>query len=100
MFYIYNEIFEEIPQALSGNLLLSHSLMNKPLLNQLCELLTHFDEVIERLSEEKRPTIHLVVPLRQYLIKCCVSDNEDEPGLISVKEFIGIYSHYFFMFNR
>ncbi|CAF4114238.1 unnamed protein product [Rotaria sordida] len=44
--------------------------------------------VVEKLSDEKRPTIHLVVPLRQYLINCCVIHDDDEGGLISIKKFI------------
>ncbi|CAF1506651.1 unnamed protein product, partial [Rotaria sordida] len=44
--------------------------------------------VVEKLSDEKRPTIHLVAPLRQYLINCCVIHKDDEGGLISIKKFI------------
>ncbi|CAF1392444.1 unnamed protein product [Rotaria sordida] len=44
--------------------------------------------VIEKLSDEQRPTIHLVVPLRQCLINCCVVHDDDEGGLISIKKFI------------
>ena len=65
MFYVFNEIFEEIPQALNTNHLLSYSLVDKQLLHQLCNFLAHFDEVIEKLSDEQRPTLHLVVPLRR-----------------------------------
>lgn len=90
MFHVFNDIFEEIPQALNGNHLLSYSLINKNLLDQLCSFLAHFDEVIEKLSDEQRPTIHLVVPLRQYLLQCCISHEDDEDGLIRVKKFIGI----------
>ncbi|CAM4753206.1 unnamed protein product [Rotaria magnacalcarata] len=55
------------------------------------------DEVIEKLSVEQRPTIHLVVLLRQYLLKCCVvwykDDDDNESGLISVKKFIATILH-------
>ncbi|CAF4470838.1 unnamed protein product [Rotaria sp. Silwood2] len=88
MFYVFNEIFEEIPQALNANHLLSYSLINKQLLHQLCDFLIRFDTVIEKLSDEQRLTIHLVVPLRQYLINCCVVHDDDEGGLISIKKFI------------
>jgi len=90
MLYVFNEIFEQLPQTLNTNHLLSYSLINKQLLQQLCDFLIHFDEVIEKLSDEQRPTIHLVVPLRQYLIKCCLVDHDDEGGLILTKKFIGI----------
>ncbi|CAF1306437.1 unnamed protein product [Rotaria sordida] len=49
--------------------------------------------LIEKLSDEQSPTIHLVVPLRQYLINCCVVRDDDEGGLISIKIFIGSYPH-------
>jgi hypothetical protein len=99
MFYVFNEVFEEIPQTLNANHLLSYSLINKQLLQQLCSFLTHFDDVIEKLSDEQRPTIHRVVPLRQYLLKCCTvhdDDDDDEVDLIPVKKFIGIYSYKYF----
>ncbi|CAF4865399.1 unnamed protein product [Rotaria socialis] len=54
MFYVFNEIFEEIPQVLNIKHLLSYSLIDKQLLNQLCNFLIPFDEVIEKLSDEQR----------------------------------------------
>ena len=86
MFYVFNEIFQEIPQTLNANHLLSYSLIDKHLLHQLCDFLIHFDVVIQKLSDEQRPTIHLVVPLRQYLTNCCVVHDDDENGLISIKK--------------
>jgi hypothetical protein len=56
--------------------------------------LIHFDEVIDKLSNEEHPTTHLVIPLRQYLLnRCVVCESDDEDGLIAIKKFIGIYSH-------
>ncbi len=68
MFYVFNEIFDEIPQTLSTNFLLTYSIINRQTLRQICDFIADFDEMIEKLCDDSRPTLHRVVPLRQHSI--------------------------------
>ncbi len=92
MFNVFNEIFDEIHLTLNTNFLLTYSLINRQLLRQICDFIADFDEVIEKLSDDSRPTLHRVVPLRQHLIDLCSTfDSDESDHLIHVKKFIGIY---------
>ncbi len=96
MFNVFNEIFDEIPQALNTNFLLTYSIINRQILRQICEFIADFDEVIEKLCDDSRPTLHRVVPLRQHLIDLCSTFANDEgDDLNHVKKFIGIYQLQF-----
>ncbi|CAF3389170.1 unnamed protein product [Rotaria socialis] len=95
MFHLIKEIAEHVRRTHRQNKLtkklqtFSKTRLNgKQLLNQLCDFLIPFDEVIEKLSDEQRPTIHLVLPLREYLIKYCIVHEDDENCLIAIKKFI------------
>jgi hypothetical protein len=90
MFNVFNDMFDEIPHTLSANYLLTYSRINQNLLRNICNFISIFDDVIEQLSVDTRPTLHLVVPLRQHLIDhCSVFDGEDD--LIHIKNFISTY---------
>ncbi len=93
MFNVFNDMFDEIPHTLSANYLLTYSRINQNLLRNICNFISIFDDVIEQLSVDTRPTLHLVVPLRQHLIDhCSVFDGEDgEDDLIHIKNFISTY---------
>ncbi len=97
MFSVFDEIFDEIPQALSPNFLLTYSIINRQILRQICEFIIKFDEVMEKLSDDARPTLHRVVPLRQYLIDLCSTLDDDD--LFHVKKFIGIYRRQFYYYQ-
>ena len=58
------EIFNELSMVFDGSNLSQYLLLDKDLLEQICLFLKVFDEVIEQLSDEKRPTIYKVLPLR------------------------------------
>jgi hypothetical protein len=92
MFNVFNEIFDEIPQTLNTNFLVTYSTINRQILRQICDFIADFDEVIEKLCDDSRPTLHRVIPLRQHLIDhCSTSENDEDDDLIHVKKFIGIY---------
>jgi len=99
MFNVFNEIFDEIPPILSANFLLTYSLINQQLLQNVCDFIYTFDEVILQLSNDTRPTLHLVLPLRQHLIEHCSTsddnDDNDNDHLIHVKKFISTYRFQF-----
>jgi hypothetical protein len=46
-------------------------------LDDLCSFLQPFQEMIVALSEDQKPTIHLVIPLRQCLINTCKIEEND-----------------------
>ena len=65
------------------------------LLQQICDFISVFDEVIDKLSDNSRSTLRRAIPLRQHLIDLCsISDNDndtdnDNYNLIHLKRFIG-----------
>jgi hypothetical protein len=58
------------------------------LLFELCRFLERFDEVITILSDETKPTLHKVIPLRIFLLNHCIPKHDDMSGIIKMKEFL------------
>ncbi|CAF4312008.1 unnamed protein product [Rotaria sp. Silwood2] len=56
--------------------------------DELTVVLDVFDEVIEQLSDDKRPTIYKVLPLRQRLLNECKVQDNDHTGLQQLKQFL------------
>ncbi|CAF4392090.1 unnamed protein product [Rotaria magnacalcarata] len=71
---------------------MNYNLIEKDLLDCVCKFLEPFEEVIVNLSEEQRPTLHKVIPLRQTLINSCVVEANDlandSNGIIQLKVFL------------
>ena len=85
MLNVFNEIYDEIPRALDTKLFRTYSTI-------MCGFISIFDDVIDKLSDDLRATLHRVIPLRQHLIDLCfISDNDnDNDNLIHLKKFIDI----------
>ena len=63
MFFV---VFYELPLVLTNTKFIdSYNLIDKPSLDDICFFLQPFEEVLEALSEDYRPTLHQVIPLRQ-----------------------------------
>ncbi|CAF1483898.1 unnamed protein product [Rotaria sordida] len=88
MLRIFFEIFDELTMVLDGVNLNQYFLLDKDLLEQICLFLKVFDEVIEQLSYDKRPTIYKVLPLRQRLLNECKIQDNDHIGLQKLKQFL------------
>ena len=58
-------------------------------LNDICKFMKLFQETIESLSEDERPTIHRVIPLRQYLLNICHETSDASMAICQLKSFIG-----------
>ena len=86
--YSFFEIFDELSMVLDGSNLNQYLLSEKDLLEQICLFLKVFDEVIEQLSDDKRPTIYKVLPLRQRLLNECKIQDNDHIGLQKLKQFL------------
>jgi len=79
MLNVFSSVFNELVQILDSKLSTIYSKIDEDLLLDACNFLFPFDTVLRALSDDKRPTIHRVLPFKQYLInKCEIEENDDE----------------------
>ena len=57
-------------------------------LESLCIDLTRFYDVVTKLSYDKRSTIDLIVPHKQFLINLSIITDNDDELIISLKKYI------------
>jgi hypothetical protein len=88
MLKIFLDIFDELILVLDSINLNEYLLLDKEFLEQICSFLNVFDTVIEQLSDDKRPTIYKVLPLRQRLLNECEIKPNDSDGLKEMKVFL------------
>jgi hypothetical protein len=88
MLQVFLDIFDELGLVLDNVNLNDYLLLDKEFLEQICSFLKVFDYVIEQLSDDKRPTIYKVLPLRQRLLNECEIKPNDSDGLKQVKIFL------------
>jgi hypothetical protein len=88
MLKIFLDIFDELILVLDSINLNEYLLLDKEFLEQICSFLNVFDTVIEQLSDDKRPTIYKVLPLRQRLLNECEIKSNDSDGLKEMKVFL------------
>jgi len=87
---IFKELYLELPSVLiNSKYIENYNLVEKDLLDEICELLVPYQEVIDALSEDQRLSIHRVIPLRQCLIRKCSIDSDDSIGIVQLKRFLG-----------
>ena len=85
----FAELFFELPSALvNSNFMMNYNLIENDLLDCVCNFHESFEEMIVNLSEEQRPTLHEMIPLRQTLINSCVVEANDSNGIIQLKVFL------------
>ena len=84
-------LYDETPSVLETTNIASFVTIDQELLKQICSFFAQFDQVINELSDDKRPTLYRVIPLRRFLIEKCLVDSADLPGLRKVKLFLGKY---------
>ncbi|CAF2957913.1 unnamed protein product [Rotaria sp. Silwood2] len=89
MLNVFSSIFDELVQILDSKLLTTYSRINDDFLLDICRFLLLFDTVIKALSDDRRPTLHRVLPFKQYLINKCEIDNDDNEDFKQVKCFLG-----------
>ncbi|CAM4905523.1 unnamed protein product [Rotaria socialis] len=88
MLQVFLNIFDELGLVLDSINLNEYLLLDKEFLEQVCSFLKVFDDVIEQLSDDKRPTIYKVFPLRQRLLNECEIKSNDYDGLKEIKVFL------------
>jgi len=69
-------------------LVLDYNLIEKELLDDICNFLEPFQEVLDALSEDQQPSLHRVIPLRQYLMNKCEVKEEDSAAIIRLEVFL------------
>ncbi|CAF1440028.1 unnamed protein product [Rotaria sordida] len=89
MLEVFFDVYDELAGVINKNLIDSLGAIDKDLLEELCVFLKLFDQAIIQLSDEDKPTIHQVIPIRQLLINHCGIKYDDSDGLKEVKHFLG-----------
>jgi hypothetical protein len=90
MLNVFSSIFDELVQILDSKLLVAYSHIDEDLLRDICRFLFPYDTVLQALSDDKRPTLHRVLPFKQYLINKCEINDSDDEGIKQVKSFLGM----------
>ncbi|CAF4131697.1 unnamed protein product [Rotaria sordida] len=75
--------------VINKNLIDCLAAIDKDLLEELCVFLKLFDQAIDQLSDEDKPTIHQVIPIRQLLINHYEIKCDDSNGIKEIKRFVG-----------
>ncbi|CAF2003862.1 unnamed protein product [Rotaria magnacalcarata] len=89
MLDIFRKAFYELSALLTNTKSMdSFNLIDKKSLDDICCFLQPFDEVIQSLSEDHRPTLHKVIPYRQCLINKCEINEEDSTVIAELQAFL------------
>ncbi|CAF1436953.1 unnamed protein product [Adineta ricciae] len=88
MLNVFLVVFDELFPIINGSHLENYIKIDKTFLQEVCEFLVPFDNVFQQLSVTDRPTLHRVIPLRQYLLNSCKTEPEDHSGIKKLKEFL------------
>lgn len=89
MLNVFHNVYDDLGGVLNSNHMDYLINTDKDLLGELCDFLVVFDEAMDQLSEEERPTIHKVLPIRRLLINHCEVNSEDSSALKDLKVFLG-----------
>ncbi|CAF4704596.1 unnamed protein product, partial [Rotaria sp. Silwood2] len=72
MLDIFREFFFKLPEVLINRKTLNdYNLIEKELLDDICNYLEPFQEILGAVSEDQQLSLHRVIPLRQYLMNKC-----------------------------
>ena len=87
LLFIFLNMLDELDKILDSKLPTAYSRIDKDLLHDICEFLFPFDTVLQDLSDNKRPTLHLVFPFKQFLINKRDIKDDDKESLKQMKHF-------------
>ncbi|CAF1473288.1 unnamed protein product [Rotaria magnacalcarata] len=88
MFNTFVMVYNELPSILNTTQRQNYLKINYVELEQLTRYLTYFHDVIEKLSCERTPTVHLVVSYKQFLLNKSKEHNDDCLHLVQLKRYI------------
>ncbi|CAF3815864.1 unnamed protein product, partial [Rotaria sp. Silwood1] len=90
MLDIFREVFFELPEVLINRKTLNdYNLIEKELLDDICNYLEPFQEILDAVSEDQQPSLHRIIPLRQYLMNKCEEKQQLFPLLSKIAKLIG-----------
>lgn len=90
MLNVFLEIFAEINHVVDQQLLTDYSLIDQDVLSNVCSFLLSFNTVIQALSGDQRPTLHRVLPFKQYLINKCEIVVAGDGYIKQIKSFLSM----------
>lgn len=88
MLNVFSMVFDELFPIIDNTHKEQYINIDQDFLQEVCEFLVPFDQVFQELSETSRPTLHRVIPLRQYLLNWCAIRPEDHDGIRKLKTFL------------
>ena len=89
MLDVFRKVFHELLLVLTNTKFIdNYNLIDKPSLDDICLFLQPFEEVLEALSEDYKPTLHRVILLRRCLINKCEIREEDSTAVVELKLFL------------
>ncbi|CAF4055111.1 unnamed protein product [Rotaria sp. Silwood1] len=89
LFESFLKVYHELPSVLNDEQKINYLKIDRDDLEVLCSYLKNFCEVIEKLSSENTPTLHLVIPYKQFLINLSSSTDDNNQLILSLKKYIG-----------
>ncbi len=89
MFNSLLKVYYELPTVLTDEHKKNYLKIDRDSLELLCSYLKHFCDIIEKLSCEKTPTLHLVIPYKQFLINLSSITDDDNQIIKPLKKYIG-----------
>ena len=114
MLDIFRKMYQNLPEVLTNsNAMENYNAIEKDLLDDICNFLEPFQDVINALSKDQQPCLHRVIPHRQCLIEQCYPKETDSTVIMQLKSFLGknknsnfpnlvsdAYFHYFSTTNK
>ncbi|CAM4848544.1 unnamed protein product, partial [Rotaria magnacalcarata] len=85
---VFLTLFNDLAVVLDRAFLDDYMLIDKDLLEHVRSFLGPFEELINELSCDKKPTVYKVLPLRQCLINRCTIHQNDHDGIRQMKTFL------------
>jgi hypothetical protein len=90
MLDVFREVSFEVYETLVNcTTMFDYNSIEKKLLDDICSFLKPFQQVIDDLSVNQEPSLHRVIPLRQYLINRCKVEENDSLAIDQLKTFLG-----------
>ncbi|CAF4341125.1 unnamed protein product [Rotaria socialis] len=89
MLDIFREMYQNLPEVLiNSNAMENYNAIEKDLLDDICNFLEPFQDVINDLSKDRQPCRHQVMSHRQCLIEHCYQKETDSTVIMELKSFV------------
>ncbi|CAF4328773.1 unnamed protein product, partial [Rotaria magnacalcarata] len=89
MLNVFRNVYDDIGGILNDNYMNYLIGVDKYILEELCSFLKRFDQAIDELSEQEKPNMHKVLPIRQLLLNHCNLKSDECLELQELKIFLG-----------